>query len=232
MPFDLWEYDTALDPAAPQRRPRDCYSKERPSGQTHISLERFHGNRPVGPPPHPVGILLRGGKGSQSRPTFVSLPSGPASACSPNHRPLNIVAKHLASVKKSGAMPSRQSQVDRPESDLGFGLFLRNRHNDLNHRARTRSALDHQPATEESHPLPDAFQTEAPLLDRLRVEPDSPVLHFIDNQFRRLPHKPENIVGPCVRPGMTVMDVGCGRGLFSIAMVKDGVPVSSVGAAR
>jgi ubiquinone/menaquinone biosynthesis C-methylase UbiE len=44
--------------------------------------------------------------------------------------------------------------------------------------------------------------------------------YFIDNPLRRLLHNPEKIVGPYVKPGMTVMDVGCGMGLFSIAMAK------------
>jgi ubiquinone/menaquinone biosynthesis C-methylase UbiE len=44
--------------------------------------------------------------------------------------------------------------------------------------------------------------------------------YFIDNPLRRLLHNPEKIVGPYVKPGMTVMDIGCGMGLFSIAMAK------------
>ena len=44
--------------------------------------------------------------------------------------------------------------------------------------------------------------------------------YFIDNPLRRLLHNPEKIVGPYVQPGMTVMDVGCGMGFFSIAMAK------------
>lgn len=44
--------------------------------------------------------------------------------------------------------------------------------------------------------------------------------YFLDNRFRRLLHDPEKIVGPYVRPGMTVIDVGCGMGLFAIAMAK------------
>lgn len=44
--------------------------------------------------------------------------------------------------------------------------------------------------------------------------------YFIDNPLRRLLHNPEKIVGLYVKPGMTVMDVGCGMGLFSIAMAK------------
>jgi ubiquinone/menaquinone biosynthesis C-methylase UbiE len=43
---------------------------------------------------------------------------------------------------------------------------------------------------------------------------------FLDNPLRRLLHNPEKIVGPYVKPGMTVMDVGCGMGLFSIAMAR------------
>jgi ubiquinone/menaquinone biosynthesis C-methylase UbiE len=44
--------------------------------------------------------------------------------------------------------------------------------------------------------------------------------YFIDNRLRRLLHNPEELVGPYVKPGMTVMDVGCGMGLFSLAMAK------------
>jgi ubiquinone/menaquinone biosynthesis C-methylase UbiE len=44
--------------------------------------------------------------------------------------------------------------------------------------------------------------------------------YFIDNPIRHLLHNPEKIVGPYVKPGMTVMDVGCGMGFFSIAMAR------------
>ena len=44
--------------------------------------------------------------------------------------------------------------------------------------------------------------------------------YFIDNRLRRLIHNPQKIVGPYVKPGMKVMDVGCGMGMFSIAMAK------------
>jgi ubiquinone/menaquinone biosynthesis C-methylase UbiE len=44
--------------------------------------------------------------------------------------------------------------------------------------------------------------------------------YFIDNPLRRLLHNPEKIVGPYVEPSMTVMDIGCGMGLFSIAMAR------------
>jgi cyclopropane fatty-acyl-phospholipid synthase-like methyltransferase len=41
-----------------------------------------------------------------------------------------------------------------------------------------------------------------------------------ENPIRRLLHNPEKILGPYVKPGMTVMDVGCGMGFCSIAMAK------------
>ncbi len=44
--------------------------------------------------------------------------------------------------------------------------------------------------------------------------------YFIDNPLRRLVHNPDKILAPHVLPGMTVMDVGCGMGLFSIAAAK------------
>ena len=44
--------------------------------------------------------------------------------------------------------------------------------------------------------------------------------YFIDNRFRRILHKPEKILAPYVRRGMTVLDFGCGMGFFSIAMAR------------
>jgi len=44
--------------------------------------------------------------------------------------------------------------------------------------------------------------------------------YFIDNRLRRILHNPEKILAPHVRSGMTVMDFGCGMGLFSIAMAR------------
>jgi ubiquinone/menaquinone biosynthesis C-methylase UbiE len=44
--------------------------------------------------------------------------------------------------------------------------------------------------------------------------------YFIDNPLRRMLHSAEAILGRYVRPGMTVMDLGCGMGLFSIAMAR------------
>ena len=43
---------------------------------------------------------------------------------------------------------------------------------------------------------------------------------FIDNPLRRLFHDPQKIIGPCVRLGMSVMDVSCGMGWSSIPMAK------------
>ena len=42
--------------------------------------------------------------------------------------------------------------------------------------------------------------------------------YLLISPVRRLVHDPEQIVGPYVRQGMTVMDVGCGMGFFTIAM--------------
>jgi len=41
-----------------------------------------------------------------------------------------------------------------------------------------------------------------------------------DHRLRRLFHNPEIILKPYVRAGMTVIDIGCGMGYFSIAMAK------------
>ena len=43
---------------------------------------------------------------------------------------------------------------------------------------------------------------------------------FIDNWVRRLIHDPEKILSPYVKRGMTVVDIGCGMGIFSIGMTK------------
>ena len=44
--------------------------------------------------------------------------------------------------------------------------------------------------------------------------------YFIDNRLRRWIHNPVRILAPCVKPDMTVMDFGCGMGMFSIAMAQ------------
>ena len=42
----------------------------------------------------------------------------------------------------------------------------------------------------------------------------------IDNWIRRLIHDPDKILSPYVKPGMTVVDIGCGMGIFSIGMAR------------
>jgi ubiquinone/menaquinone biosynthesis C-methylase UbiE len=42
----------------------------------------------------------------------------------------------------------------------------------------------------------------------------------IDTPLRRWLHDPQKIVGPYVSPGMTVIDVGCGVGWFSVPMAS------------
>lgn len=44
--------------------------------------------------------------------------------------------------------------------------------------------------------------------------------YFFDNIFRKMLHKPAKVFGPHIRPGMLVLDVGCGMGFGSIAMAK------------
>ena len=42
----------------------------------------------------------------------------------------------------------------------------------------------------------------------------------LDNNFRRLLQNPRKILQPHIREGMTVLDVGCGPGFFSIEIAK------------
>jgi len=44
--------------------------------------------------------------------------------------------------------------------------------------------------------------------------------YFIDNRLRRLIHDPRRIVGPYVQAGMTALDIGCGMGVFTLAMAE------------
>ncbi len=44
--------------------------------------------------------------------------------------------------------------------------------------------------------------------------------YSFDNPLRRLFHDPERILAPHVKPGMTVVDIGCGMGYFTIGLAK------------
>jgi len=44
--------------------------------------------------------------------------------------------------------------------------------------------------------------------------------YTFDNPLRRLIHNPENILSGYVRKGMTVMDIGCGMGYFTLGMAE------------
>jgi len=44
--------------------------------------------------------------------------------------------------------------------------------------------------------------------------------YTFDNPLRRLIHKPEKILGPYVKSGMTVADLGCGMGYFSLGLAR------------
>lgn len=44
--------------------------------------------------------------------------------------------------------------------------------------------------------------------------------YFFDNRLRKLFHDPEKLLEPYVKPGMTVMDIGCGMGWFSLGMAR------------
>ena len=68
------------------------------------------------------------------------------------------------------------------------------------------------------------------ILDGSRVCPWQRARHF-DNFLRPLIHKPAKLFGPYVRPGMTVLDVGCGGGFASLGLArlvgKDGLVFSA-----
>ena len=42
----------------------------------------------------------------------------------------------------------------------------------------------------------------------------------LDNLFRKLLHNPQRILKPFIKEGMTVLDIGCGPGFFSLEMAK------------
>jgi cyclopropane fatty-acyl-phospholipid synthase-like methyltransferase len=44
--------------------------------------------------------------------------------------------------------------------------------------------------------------------------------YSFDNRLRRLIHRPERLLGAYVRQGMTVLDVGCGMGHFSLGLAR------------
>jgi len=44
--------------------------------------------------------------------------------------------------------------------------------------------------------------------------------YTFDNPIRRLIHNPKNIFGQHVKKGMTVMDIGCGMGYFTLALAE------------
>ena len=44
--------------------------------------------------------------------------------------------------------------------------------------------------------------------------------YTFDNPLRRIFHKPERMLSPYVKEGMTVLDAGCGMGYFSIGMAR------------
>jgi 2-polyprenyl-3-methyl-5-hydroxy-6-metoxy-1,4-benzoquinol methylase len=46
------------------------------------------------------------------------------------------------------------------------------------------------------------------------------VVRTFDNFLRPLVHNPRRLFGPHVRPGMRVMDVGCGGGWASVALAR------------
>ena len=44
--------------------------------------------------------------------------------------------------------------------------------------------------------------------------------YSFDNRLRSLIHRPELLLGPYVRQGMTVLDVGCGMGHFTLGLAE------------
>ncbi|MBN1773550.1 MAG: methyltransferase domain-containing protein [Deltaproteobacteria bacterium] len=51
---------------------------------------------------------------------------------------------------------------------------------------------------------------------------------FLDLRLRARLHDPDAILGPYVRPGRTVVDLGCGPGFFSVALARLVGPGGSV----
>jgi ubiquinone/menaquinone biosynthesis C-methylase UbiE len=44
--------------------------------------------------------------------------------------------------------------------------------------------------------------------------------YLLDSSLRRLTQKPHNIISKYISPGMTILDLGCGTGYFTVEMVR------------
>lgn len=44
--------------------------------------------------------------------------------------------------------------------------------------------------------------------------------YTFDNLLRKLVHRPQEMLAPFVKPGMTCVDLGCGRGYFSMGLAR------------
>lgn len=52
--------------------------------------------------------------------------------------------------------------------------------------------------------------------------------YSFDNPLRRLFHDPERLLDPYVKPGMTVVDIGCGMGYFTLGLAMLAGPEGKV----
>ena len=55
--------------------------------------------------------------------------------------------------------------------------------------------------------------------EKIRVCPVE-LANSLDNKIRRWLQNPQKILSPYIREGMTVLDIGCGPGFFSIEIAK------------